>query len=61
MTQICAWCKKEIRDLGGEEGISDGLCLDCRKKHFPETLRSVREQAEALVAKDAPQRNLARG
>lgn len=60
MIQMCAWCKKTMRDLGGQEGISDGICIECRKEHFPETLLTVREQGEALVAEDDAQRALAR-
>jgi hypothetical protein len=62
MIQVCAWCKEQIRDLGGDsQEVSDGICADCRKKHFPETRRSVREQAAALVAKDSAERDRPRG
>lgn len=32
------------------EIVSDGICADCRKKHFPETLRTVQENAQELIA-----------
>jgi hypothetical protein len=62
MIQICAWCKTQIADLGGDpEEVSDGICKDCLGKYFPERGKSVREQAQALVDQDAPQRARSRG
>lgn len=43
-----------------DKETSDGICLDCRKEFFPETLRSVREQAAKLVASPAAKSDLAR-
>jgi hypothetical protein len=54
MIQMCAWCKDKIRDLGGETGISDGICAGCRKEYFPETLLSVREIAQAILNQTFP-------
>ena len=50
MTIACAWCQATIREVGGKAGVSHGICRECRQEHFPETLRSVREQAAAIVA-----------
>jgi hypothetical protein len=64
MIQRCAWCKVTMRKLGegneqkdpgkgrfcGKEDISDGICPDCREKHFPETLRTVQENGIRRVA-----------
>lgn len=63
MILMCAWCKEEMKNLGGKaeckapgkgrlhgKGVSHGICLDCRKRYFPETLRSVQENAKALVS-----------
>lgn len=33
-----------------EEIVFDGICADCREKHFPETLRTVQENARDLLA-----------
>jgi hypothetical protein len=63
MILMCAWCKETIQDLSGsirdhgprptrwscKEGIVDGICLDCRKSFFPETLRTVQENAQATL------------
>jgi hypothetical protein len=50
MIQQCAWCKKEIARVGKGTQISDGICADCRAAYFPETLRTVQENAQALLA-----------
>ncbi len=34
---ICAWCGKFLRNLDDcREGVSHGICLECRDKYFPE-------------------------
>lgn len=54
---VCAWCRSEIIQLvsaslgdAPEEMVFDGICADCREKHFPETLRTVQENARDLLA-----------
>ncbi len=59
MIQRCAWCKAKIRDLGGDGGkVSDGICQGCRKEKFPETLRTVQENAAAIVCESRKGREL---
>jgi hypothetical protein len=49
MTFMCAWCNEKIREFGGKPGMAHGICTDCRAKFFPETLRTVQENAQAIV------------
>lgn len=49
MTLWCAWCKDSIQKLGEGKGTVDGICPKCRKTHFPETLRTVQENARELL------------
>lgn len=49
MKIICSWCNGTIKDFGGKPGLSAGICHDCRAKFFPETLRTVQENGEAIV------------
>jgi hypothetical protein len=66
MIVMCAWCKTEsnvkseieapgpLGESGKKKGRSlgkaDGICADCRAEYFPETLRTVQENAQALLA-----------
>lgn len=59
----CAWCHETITnfveatgDAGKKparwkekDGVMDGICLDCRKSYFPETMRTVQENAQATL------------
>jgi len=40
LTIICAWCGKFLyRKPGyGQSGISSGICPECKKKYFPDTM-----------------------
>jgi len=31
MRVICAWCKKIIKEGSTENGISHGICVECKK------------------------------
>jgi hypothetical protein len=31
MLQICAWCNKVISEGNSDNGISHGICLECKK------------------------------
>lgn len=46
---MCAWCNEKIREFGGKPGMAHGICPDCRAKFFPETLRTVQENAQSIV------------
>jgi hypothetical protein len=50
MNLLCAWCDGTIKEFGRERGFFYGICSNCRKKHFPETLRTVRENGKAILA-----------
>lgn len=34
MKIVCAWCQKDLgeKDGGGKEGISHGICTECKDK-----------------------------
>jgi len=49
MKVICMWCNANGKNLAGKQGQMDGICRDCRQKHFPETLRTVRENGKAIL------------
>jgi hypothetical protein len=55
----CAWCNETMKDLGGRGGKdSHGICHECREKYFPETLRTVRENAAAIILESRKGREL---
>lgn len=50
MKILCAWCKGTIKDsVGNVASVSHGICAECRLKNFPETLRTVQENAQTIM------------
>ena len=34
--RVCAWCKKDMGEIpGDEEGVTHGMCEECFKKYSP--------------------------
>lgn len=56
ITVVCGWCGQKLagKPGPGQPGVPDGICLECRQKHFPEAVTRT-DRGQSMKGEEHPE------